>query len=112
MSSTQRECSRVAALNTADAVVVGRIGIIEGCRRLCSLAHDLVSDWRVDEDFGVFGAVDSETDALPIGRVREDWNASALQLEDKKIEYAESLYRDKVVSACRNLIKRFKDVQF
>jgi Protein of unknown function (DUF2489) len=112
VSSTQRESSRIAALDVADAVASGRLGIIEGCRSLSTLAHDLVPDWRVDEDFVVFGAVNSETDALPTGTARQYWDSAALSREDVNIERAEALYREQVVSACRNVIKRFNDAQF
>ena len=112
MSSTKRESSRIAALEAADAVVGGRLGIIEGCRRLQALVLDLVPDSRVDDDCVVFIAVDSETDDLPIGSARQYWDPAALCREDEKIERAEAMYRDEVVSACRNVINRFKDVQF
>ena len=111
MTSTERESSRVAALNAAAAVVDGRLGIIEGCRRLSSLAHDLVLDWRVDKDFVVFGAVSSETDNLPVGTARQYWSPAALAREDGNIERAEAMYRDAVISACSNVVERFKDVE-
>ena len=112
MSSSKRESSRLAALEAADAVVSGRLGIIEGCRRLRELGLDLVPDARIDNDFVVFDAVDSETDALPIGSARQHWEPAALHREDEKIEHAEAKYRDEVVAACRNLINRFKNVQY
>lgn len=110
MTSTGREESRLAVLEAATAVVEGRLGIIEGCRRLSTLAHALVPDWRVDEDFVVFGAVDSETDALPVGPIRKYWASAALAREDEGIRRAEAMYRDAVISACNNVIERFKNV--
>jgi hypothetical protein len=112
MSSTWKDSQRLAALEAAAAVIEGHLGVIEGCRRLSSFAHDLVPDWRVDDDFVVFGAVDSETDALPVGAARQHWDQLALAREDKNIESAEATYKEAVVLACRNVLERFKDVPF
>lgn len=112
MSSTKRESSRIAALEAAEAVLGGRLGVIEGCRRLCALSHDLVPERLVDDDLVVFIAVDSETDALPTGSARQYWDPVALRREDAKIERAEAMYRDEVLAACRNVITRFQDAQF
>jgi hypothetical protein len=112
MSSTRREASRIAALETAEAVVSGRLGMIEGCRLLHALGLDLVPDVRSDADFVVFDAVDSETDALPTGSARRYWDPVALRREDREVQRAEAMYRDEVVAACRHLIDRFRDVRF
>ena len=108
MSSTSQSAARAEGVRAARAVVAGDIGIIEGCRSLSALAHSVVSDWRTDDDFRVVGAVDSETDALPIGTAREYWDTNALKKEDRKIAEAEALYRDAVVAACKNIIRRFE----
>jgi hypothetical protein len=112
MSSTLKESSRVAALNAASAVIDGRLGVIEGCRILYGLSHDLVPDWRIDKDLVTFGAVYSETDALPIGSARQHWNEAALEREDEKTAHAENLFREEVVAACRRVVERFRDAQF
>ena len=107
MKSRTNDFARSAAVEAAAAVIAGRLGVIEGCRRLASLSHDLVPDWRLDEDFVVFGAVDSETDSLPTGTARQHWESAALEREDEKIERAEAKYRDAVLSACTNVLARF-----
>lgn len=108
MASVNQDSSRIAAIEAAREVLDGKLSVIEGCRRLNALSCDLVDDWRVDKDFAVFGAVDSETDCLPVGAVRQHWNSSALVREDEKIEVAEALYRDRVMAACSNLVRRFE----
>lgn len=112
MSSTEREASRVAAIEAATAVLEGRLGIIEGCRRLSSLAQDFLPGCHLDEDFVVFVVVDSETDALPTGAGRAYWDPVALGREEEKIQRAEAMYRDEVVSACRKVVSRLKEAQF
>jgi hypothetical protein len=109
MNSHAKDSARLAAIDTAAAVISGRVGTIEGCRTLSSLAHDLVPDWRVDEDFVIFCAVASETDALPTGTARKHWAPAALAREDQEIKRAEQTYRDAVVAACHNIIARFQE---
>ncbi len=100
------DCRR-KALFLASAVLAGTIGVVEGCKRLSSLAFDLVPDWTQDEDFVVFGGVDSEADDLPTGSERQYWSKEALLREDEKIRDYESRIRDMVRLACSNVIRRF-----
>lgn len=60
------------AVAAAEAMLTGDLGLIEGSRLLASLAHDLVADWRADDDFVVFGAFASETDNFPAGPAQRD----------------------------------------
>ena len=95
------------AVAVADAVLSGGIGVIEGARKLSSLAHDLVADWTADADFLVFGALDSETDHLPVGSVCDLWDPVALVAQDATVRRIESEARSEVEHACRNIIRRF-----
>jgi hypothetical protein len=99
--------TKTAAVATANAIINGELGLIQGCIRLSSLAHDLVPDWRVDQDFVVVGGVASETDDLPTGSAREYWSQAALDREDKKIAEFEIRTREIVLTACRNIVSRF-----
>lgn len=99
--------TRMTAVATANAIVNGELGLIQGCIRLSSLAHDLVPDWRVDQDFVIVGGVASETDDLPTGSAREYWSQTALGREDKKIAEYEARIRETVLAACRNIASRF-----
>lgn len=112
MSSTERESSRLAAIEAATAVLEGRLDIIEGCRRLSSFAHDFLSGHGLDEDFVVFEAVASESDELPVGAERAYWDPAALHREDEEVKRAEAMYRDEVMSACRKVVSRLKAAQF
>jgi hypothetical protein len=47
-----------------------------------------------DEDFLVFVAIDSETDGLPIGPVRDRWLAAALAEKEDAIERARDWARE------------------
>ena len=103
------EWARRNAAKSAAAIINGKLGVIEGCRRLADVAHSLVPDWVADEDFVVFGAIASETDALPTGTARQYWSSEALAREDREIARYESIVRERVFAACRNILARFKD---
>ena len=93
------------ALKVARAVLDGELNIIEGSIELARYAHDVVPDWRVDPDFVVFGALASETDHLPVSRVRHLWSASALSKADEEMEAITIRHRPIVQRACENLIE-------
>jgi hypothetical protein len=95
------------ALKMAQSVLGGEIGAIEGSIALARFAHDVVSDWRVDPDFVVFGVVASETDHLPFGLVRERWSVVGLAKADAEIGAITERYQAKVRRACKNVIERF-----
>lgn len=49
--------------------------------------------------------IDSETDALPIGQIREMWHPSTAAIEDAKVRDAEERYRERLTAACREILK-------
>jgi hypothetical protein len=100
--------ARDEAVRKARAVLSGELGILEGCIPLASLAHDVVADWRIDPDFLVFGVVASETDDLPLGKARNQWDAAALARADLEIERHTREVQEKVLAACRNVVERFE----
>lgn len=89
-------------LASANACLAGEIGPIETARALSGFRGN---DEVLDEILLIFVAVDSETDTLPLGNVRQHWNPVALEREDAKIAEAEAWCREMVADACRDLIK-------
>ena len=85
-----------------DALLSERIGITEGCRRVVRLRIELGEERS--ELFLPFVGVDSETDAFPLGEVRELWSPAALVREDKKRSRVEDHYRPFVIKASKELI--------
>ena len=57
-------------VDTARGVLDGSIGVIEGCRALAALRHQVDVD-SLDPDFLPIIGIDSETDHFPIGDVRK-----------------------------------------
>jgi hypothetical protein len=104
-----REWPLRQALQAAQAILDGKLSVIEGSRALASYAHDIVLDWSADPDFVVFGAIASETDDLPIGESRRNWSAQALAEGDAKLQRFTSAVESDVRAACANVIARFSD---
>jgi hypothetical protein len=55
-----------------------------------------------------FVGIDSETDHLPVGAVRAEWDAEALATKDVEIRQCEDHYRPYALEACRRLIDRLR----
>jgi Protein of unknown function (DUF2489) len=100
MKSTDADTWRSLVV-VLDALLSEKIGITEGCRRVVRLRFEL-SEER-SKLFLPFVGVDSETDAFPLGEVRELWSA-ALVREDKKRSRVEDHYRPFVIKASKELI--------
>jgi hypothetical protein len=97
-----RATVRAEMLALASGLVAGDLGVIAAARELHGFQDG------VEPEIGalllVFTAIHSETDALPIGKVRALWNAEALARQDKEISAAENRWRDKAVAAATQLI--------
>ena len=97
---------RRQVISTAQAMLEGQLSFLIGSRRLAALRHE--TDAAADEaDFLVFVAIDSNTDALPLGSVREHWDQGALARLEPEIEEAEHWALTVGADACRSLIARF-----
>ena len=93
------------AVEIARAVLAGEIGILEGTRLLVPLLN---LDLKIasDEDFNFLRGVDSETDDLPVGRVRQEWHPDSLPAKDVEIARCENLWGSDVRCACERIIWR------
>jgi hypothetical protein len=101
------EAKQREATDVARAIIAGKRGICDGCRALARLAFDLVPDWRVDPDFVVFGALDSDADRFPLGDVRQRWHPDVLAELDAERERFEERAKQKVTTACHSVVSRF-----
>lgn len=97
---------RRQVVSAAQAMLDGQLSFLIGSRRLAALRHE--TDTAADDaDFLIFVAIDSETDALPLGAVREHWDPGALAGLEPEIEEAENWASIVAADACRSLIARF-----
>src|SRR6187431_394234 len=81
--------ARSKAAQIARTVAEGTLSPILGARQLCALrAHVAVA--HDDADFLCMTVVDSDTDALPVGAERSQWDAAALHRKAQEIAEAEA----------------------
>lgn len=73
MSERERNI-RAQILDVAKQLIAGQVGVIAASRQLSHLRHEV--EPRVV--LLTFTGIDSETDALPIGSVRKEWDQGAL----------------------------------
>jgi hypothetical protein len=91
-------------VNLAQRILARKIGVIAGCREMVAIRNR--GDLHDDRGLDPFVGVESETDALPLGKVRGQWSEGALLEADDKIAQAEAFFRDTIDDACRALIER------
>ncbi len=101
MDRRASDWERHRAREIAEAVLDGRTTTLEGARELSPLAHtDAIAD--VDDRTLIIG-IDSETDHLPIGKVRVHWAADALEAKDAEIASAEERWKARFRDVCKRI---------
>jgi hypothetical protein len=111
---TREECHWILSLSRAQqardlalAIAEGQIGIIEGSWKIRDLAF---AGLQVDDEmralFNPFVAVTSETDHLPIGEERTNWNPDVLREKDREISAYNEAHRAQMVPHCREFVAR------
>jgi hypothetical protein len=102
--------ARERAEQIARSVLGEQIGVVEATRAILPLLH---SDCEIasPDDYNLFRGIDSETDDLPIGNVREEWDPAVLQEKDREIARCENLWREQVRNACERILLRSSRIQ-
>jgi len=98
------DIDRKRIIETANEILAGNLDVVSGCRILKSALHD--KEFFGDPDANCIIGVDSETDDLPMGAVRDLWNSDALAKRDAAREEYVARVRERVFKACRNLIAK------
>ena len=96
---------RKAMVLVARRILDGSTGIVAGARELHSLRFP--SRAETDKDILIFVGIDSESDHLPLGEVRQHWSVKALKAKDAELQAYEARVRDRAFAACQNLIARY-----
>jgi hypothetical protein len=91
---------------TAAKMLNGSLSFIEGTREVLALSSLAKLD-QFDPDILPFVGAYSETDALPLGEVRELWAPDALEKLKPEFERKERWARELCQEACSRLVKRF-----
>jgi hypothetical protein len=101
------ENARRDIAQAARDMLSGALSFIEGARLINRLRWTAkLADF--DPDILPFVGIDSETDALPIGNVRQHWAPEALAKLQPEIERAEEWAQNFGRSKCQQLIDRFE----
>ena len=97
---------RAKAAEIAAAVLDGSIPMLEGCHLLDELVAgvDVPSE---DPDFRIFNLIQSETDSLPIGQVRDHWSLDALARIEPDIQTAIAWAKPIAFPALQSVVVRF-----
>ena len=100
------EEARTRLMKTAEGILNGSIGIIEGCRMMNEFIA--FAELNIDEDDRVtFQSVESQTDHLPVGEVRQLWNEEALKKKDEEIKKAEIMFTGIVKDSCSFILNKY-----
>lgn len=94
----------------APPILKGELSYFEGAVSICLLRHSI----RVpdnDTDINAFVLISSETDHLPLQRVRHRWSPEALRNLTPEFERIEEWARLFASLACQRLIVRFASAQ-
>jgi hypothetical protein len=96
---------RIELVRVADEMLEGRMHLPEGVRRICGLRHQIG-----DADNPVFmpiRAIDSETDHMPLGEMRNGCDAGYLQRVDSDMNAYLDQATEDILSACREIVRAF-----
>jgi hypothetical protein len=102
--------ARHAIFDAAQDMLAGRLTYIEGARRIVAAWWGSKLD-EGDADFLAFVGVASETEALPLGKMRAHWQPAALEALQPEIDRMEAWAQRWDEAHCRNLMARFSSGQ-
>jgi hypothetical protein len=98
--------NRIELIRAANEMLEGRMHLIVGVRKICGLRHQIG-----DADNPVFmpiRAIDSETDHLPIGQMRDGCDAGYLQRVDAEMKSYLDQAKEDILAACREIVRAFE----
>lgn len=101
------EQARSELVSLVEAMLAGRQSFLEGAPQVLALQRLVGGVSDGDPDFAVFALIGSETDSLPLERVRHLWSQNALDRLAPEIEAANTWARPIAETACKRLIERF-----
>ena len=103
MSETERLLARDKLARTLEQMLDGKLSYIEGSRALNSISKAAGYDW-LSEPFVTFVAIASETDAVPMGKVRDLWHPDAIAKHAGKWNQSEEWAKQVGEPACREAL--------
>jgi hypothetical protein len=94
----------------ARSVLNRQAGVVNAARELLPILRKCPG-LATEEDFRFVVAIESETDALPRGRVREVWDPAVLPAKDRETAECEELWGDQFRAACERILLKLQQVQ-
>jgi len=91
----------MSLIDIAEKIIQCKIPFVEGMHKLIGEAYRL----KIEEDniFQELRLIESETDHLPVGEIREQCSESFL----KKIHEEEEFYRNDILKLCNEIIQKY-----
>jgi hypothetical protein len=103
LNAIEIEQSRKEIAATAEAMLVDDCSYIEGTRTICGLLDRAQVD-QFEEPFVTFVGINSETDFVPLGWLREHWHAGTRGKNEAEWSEAEKWAATYGEGACREAI--------
>ncbi|MBU8900118.1 hypothetical protein KRR26_31385 [Corallococcus sp. M34] len=89
---------------TLGLMLAGQLDLLQGCRTLVAHAREL--ERIAPAEFLVIVAIESETDDIPLGEVRTQWNKEALKEVDRLKEAYLGRVEAQLRVACESMLTR------
>lgn len=103
--ATSMGSKRAELIEVATAMIDGRMHLIDGCRRLTALRHEVENP--DSEVFMPIRAIDSETDHFPIGDVRKQCAPDYLERVDEEMGRYLADAKEDILTACQEIVRAY-----
>jgi len=101
----EAEKKKIELVFVATSMLGGKINLIEGVRKICSLRHAIGDP--DNEVFMMIRAIESETDHFPLGQMRERCAKDYLQRVDNEMQNYIIDAKEDILKACREIVQIF-----
>jgi hypothetical protein len=109
MHSTRKSAAKRAELvSVAEAMIVGKMDLIEGVRKITALRHE-IGDGD-DQVFVPIRAIESETDHFPVGAIRTQYTSDYLKRLDEEMTLYLADAKQDILGACREIVRMYSKV--
>jgi hypothetical protein len=109
MSDTERLLAREKLIRTLEQMIGGKLSFIEGSRIVSGLMDRAGYD-RLSEPFVRFVAINSETDAVPVGKARDLWHPDSVENHAEAWSRSEARAKQIGEPACREALELLRPV--
>lgn len=93
-------------LELAKQLTSGEPGIVATARALVPFRDEVgATEPEIGALLEIFAGLDSETDAFPLGEVRQYWSPASLERGNSKLAAAERSWRERAMDAGSQLVR-------